>query len=61
MAYKFNNFYELITFQAKKRKNKVALLVDDTKITYKEILERADKLAAFLAKKGVMNPKNQTT
>ena len=53
MAYKFNNFYELITFQAKKRKNKVALLVDDTKITYKEILERADKLAAFLAKRGV--------
>lgn len=53
MAYKFNNFYELITFQAKKRKNKVALLVDDTKITYKEVLEAADKLAAFLASKGV--------
>jgi len=53
MTYKFNNFYELITFQAKKRQNKVALLVDDTKITYKEILESADKLAAFLAKEGV--------
>jgi len=53
MEYKFNNFYELITFQAKKRKNKVALLVDDTKITYNEILDAADKLATFLAEKGV--------
>jgi len=34
MEYKFNNFYELITFQAKKRRSKVALLVDNEKITY---------------------------
>jgi long-chain acyl-CoA synthetase len=53
MDYKFNNFYELITFQAKKRGKKVALFVDDEKITYGEILEAADKLAAFLADKGV--------
>ena len=53
MKYKFNNFYELIAFHAKKRKNKVALLVDETKITYAEIKERADKLAAFLVDKGV--------
>jgi long-chain acyl-CoA synthetase len=53
MDYKFNNFYELITFQAKKRKNKVALFVDDEKITYGDILAVADKLAAFLANKGV--------
>ena len=53
MAYKFNNFYELIAFHGKKRKNKVALLVDETKITYGEIKERADKLAAFLVDKGV--------
>ena len=53
MDYKFNNFYELIAFHAKKRKNKVALLVDETKITYAEIKKRADKLAAFLVDKGV--------
>ena len=53
MDYKFNNFYELITFQAKKRKNKVALFVNDEKITYGEILEATDKLAGFLSDKGV--------
>jgi len=53
MAYPFNNFYELITFQAKKRKKKVALFVDDEKITYGEILEKVDRLAGYLADKGV--------
>ncbi|WP_415407121.1 long-chain-fatty-acid--CoA ligase [Sulfurovum sp. CS9] len=53
MEYKFNNFYELITFQAKKRRSKVALLVDDEKITYGDILEKVDKLAGYLAGKGV--------
>ncbi|TET89395.1 MAG: long-chain fatty acid--CoA ligase, partial [Sulfurovum sp.] len=53
MSYQFNNFYELITFQAKKRRSKVALFVDDEKITYGEILEKVDKLAGFLAQKGV--------
>lgn len=53
MDYKFNNFYELITFQAKKRKSKVALLVGDEKITYGQVLEKVDKLAGFLAEKGV--------
>ncbi len=53
MSYPFNNFYELITFQAKKRGSKVALLVDDEKITYAQILQAADKLAGFLAKQGV--------
>ena len=53
MKYKFNNFYELILFQAKKRKNKVALLVENNKVTYKEILENVDKLAGFLAQHGV--------
>ena len=52
MGYTFNNFYELIEFQGNKRKNKIALLVDDTKITYGDILEHADKLAAYLRDKG---------
>jgi len=53
MKYKFNNFYELISFHAKKRRKKTALLVDDELITYGTILEEADKLAGFLADKGV--------
>ena len=53
MKYKFNNFYNIIELHSKKRKNKVALLIDDRKITYKEIRESADKLAAFLVEKGV--------
>jgi len=53
MDYKFNNFYELITFQAKKRGSKTALFVDDEKISYAEILSKSDKLAAFLDQKGV--------
>jgi len=53
MEYKFNNFYELITFQAKKRKNKTALLQGDDKITYAEIVASADKLAAYLSSQGV--------
>ena len=53
MEYKFNNFYELITYQAKKRGKKTALFVDEVKITYAEILEAADRLAGFLSDKGV--------
>ncbi len=53
MDYKLSNFYELISFQAKKRGKKVALFVDEEKITYKDILDTADRLAAFLANKGV--------
>jgi len=53
MDYKFNNFYELITFHAKKRGSKTALFVDKENISYTEILSKADKLASFLAEKGV--------
>ena len=53
MKYKFNNFYELIETQAKKRKNKTALLLNDDKISYAEVKEAADKLAAFLSEQGV--------
>lgn len=53
MSYKFNNFYELISYYGTKRKNKAALFLNDTKITYSQLLERADRLAAFLAAKGV--------
>ena len=53
MVYPFNNLYELITFQAKKRKSKTALLLDDTKINYGQLLQSADNLAGYLSEKGV--------
>jgi len=53
MKYKFNNFYEVIEFHAKKRKKKPALLLNDDKITYGEIYKAVDKLAAYLSEKGV--------
>ncbi len=53
MEYKFNNFYELITFQAKKRKKKIALFSDDKKITYGDMLQKVDRLAGFLVEQGV--------
>jgi long-chain acyl-CoA synthetase len=53
MTYPFNTFYDIIRQHAQKRGGKTALLVDDEKIRYKEILERSDRLAAFLSDKGV--------
>jgi long-chain acyl-CoA synthetase len=53
MKYQFNNFYELLIYQEKKRKNRVALLVDDVKITYGDLLNHVDKLAAYLKNRGV--------
>ena len=53
MKYKFNNFYEVIEFHAKKRKKRPALLLNDDKITYGEIHKAADKLAAYLSEQGV--------
>jgi long-chain acyl-CoA synthetase len=53
MSYTFNYFYELISFQAQHHKNKVALFIEEEKITYKEILHASDNLANFLSKQGV--------
>jgi len=53
MKYAFNNFYELIAHQGSKRKNKVALLIGEEKITYQEVLKNVDTLAAYLDEKGV--------
>jgi len=53
MDYQFSNLYEIITYQAKKRKSKIALLVDNEKITYGDILEKVDKLAGYFTQKGI--------
>jgi len=53
MAGQFTTLYEIISYQGRKRKRKVALFVDDEKICYGEILEKVDKLALFLTQKGI--------
>jgi len=53
MKERFNNFYEIIVHHGKKRRKKPALLVDEAKIPYGEVLAHADRLAAFLAKRGI--------
>jgi long-chain acyl-CoA synthetase len=53
MKYRFSNFYEIIAYHGKKRRKKSALFVDDDKISYGQVHERADTLAAFLSSKGV--------
>jgi len=51
--YPFSTFYEMIVHHARKRGRKSALFVDDEKISYKEVLAHADKLASVLVQKGV--------
>ena len=53
MEYKFNNFYELIVFQAKKRSKKIALFSDQEKITYGDMLQKVDSLAGFFVEQGI--------
>ncbi len=53
MDYPFATFYDIIASHGRKRARKTALFVDDQKIRYREILEKADKLAAFLTEKGI--------
>ena len=53
MAYRFNNFYEIIAYHGKTHTKKIALLVDEEKISYGRVLDRVDRVAASLAAYGV--------
>jgi long-chain acyl-CoA synthetase len=53
MEYAYNNFYELIRKQAKDSGKKVALFDGENRIRYAEILYKADKLAAYMADRGI--------
>jgi len=53
MKYQFSSFYDLIFTQAKKRGRKTALFIGDEKVSYRQIQERADILAAYLSNRGV--------
>ncbi|WP_294956165.1 fatty acid--CoA ligase [Sulfurovum sp.] len=53
MEYPYSNFYEFLFAQAQRHRRKVALFVDDEKITYGVLLEKIDRFAAFLSQKGI--------
>jgi len=53
MDYPYSSFYEFLVAQAKKRRRKIALFVDDEKITYGEVLGKVDRLAAFFSQRGI--------
>lgn len=53
MEYPFTGLYDLIETQAKQRANKTALFVGDEKISYADVHERADRLAAYLSSRGI--------
>ncbi len=53
MDYQFSNLYEVVSTQAKVHSRKAALFVDDEKISYAEILDKVDKLAAYLTQKDI--------
>lgn len=53
MTYPFNNFYDLIVAQSQRRSKSVALIIDNTKITYGQMRQEIDPLAGFLQEKGI--------
>jgi long-chain acyl-CoA synthetase len=53
MDYPYSNLYAFLAAQAKERNRKVALFVDEEKITYGEVLESVDRLALFLSQQGL--------
>jgi len=53
MDYPYHNLYAFLKAQAKKRERKTALFVEEEKISYGEVLEKADRLAAFFSHRGI--------
>lgn len=53
MNYPFNNFYDLLFTQSHKRGRKTALFIGDEKVSYREIQQHADVIAAYLANRDI--------
>ena len=53
MHYPYENFYAFLKVQAQKRGSKTALFVGSDKVRYRDILARADSLAAWFAAHGI--------
>ncbi len=53
MNYPYENFYAFLKAQVQKRGNKTALFIGSEKVRYRDILARADALAAWFAAQGI--------
>ena len=53
LKYRYNNFYEMILSHASKRGRKKALFLGKRSVSYAELLEMSDRLAAYLHEKGI--------
>jgi len=53
MSYEFQSLYEFLTHNAKKYPNKIAIFIDDDKISYADILRYVDRFAKYLLSIGV--------
>lgn len=51
--YPYENFYALIAHQGKTIPNRIAYIINDEKISYKELLKRVDAFAGYLDHLGV--------
>ena len=53
LKYRYNNFYEMILSHASERGRKKALFLGKRSVSYAELLEMSDRLAAYLHEEGV--------
>lgn len=51
--YPFGSFYEVLLHHVQKRPSKVAVFINQTKITYRALFEASNRVAAFLEHRGV--------
>jgi len=53
LEYKYNNFYEMIEYNAKIKPNKICIFTQELKITNKQLLKKVDTFARFLQLSGI--------
>ncbi len=53
MSYPFATFYEMVVYHADVRGGKTALFMDKEKVSYQELLHKADSLAGYLDHNGI--------
>ena len=53
LKYRYNNFYEMLYENARKRGRKTVLFQGDEKVGYKQLLGLCDRLAAYLHEEGI--------
>ncbi len=53
LKYRYNNFYEMLYENARKRGRKTALFQGEKKISYRQLMSMSDRLAAYLHEEGI--------